>query len=502
MPDLAEWALRTPDRIAIASHAGNRTFAELDGNANRLARALQARGLVPGDAVALLAGNRPEFVETWLACQRAGFRLTPVNWHLTADEVAYIVDDCEAKALVTTGDLEVAAAACAGSGSTLVTGDAGEVFESFETALEVESPSALADPVPGTTMLYTSGTTGRPKGVYRNAQAATVTSLNLGGYNEDGGDVHLCTGPLYHAAPLAFSLAIPLMFGATVVLMEHWDAHETLRLIEERRITHTHMVPTMFHRLLSLPEEVRAGSDVSSLRYVLHGAAPCPVPVKRRIIEWFGPIVWEYYAATEGVGSFVDSATWLERPGTVGKPFVPGQVVIGDHDGNQLPAGVVGLVYIKSSEATRFEYFRDAAETASAFRGDYFTLGDVGYIDDDGFLFLTDRSVNLIISGGVNIYPAEIDAVLIEHPAVADAAAIGVADEEWGEAVLAVVELQPGVEGLDALRVDLLEHCRARLAHFKCPREIAFVDALPRADNGKIYKRRLRETYRALQSSA
>ena len=339
MPDLAEWALRTPDRIAIASPAGTRTFAELDANANRLARVLRARGLVPGDAIALLAGNRPEFVETWLACQRAGYRLTPVNWHLTSDEVAYIVDDCEAKELLTTDGLE-----------------------SFATALAAESPTALPDPVPGTTMLYTSGTTGRPKGVHRNARAATVTTLNLGGYHEDGGDVHLCTGPLYHAAPLAFSLTIPLLFGATVVLMEHWDAQKALRLIEEHGVTHTHMVPTMFHRLLSLPEDVRAGADVSSLRYVLHGAAPCPVPVKRKIIEWFGPIVWEYYAATEGVGSFVDSATWLERPGTVGKPFGPGQVVIGDDDGNPLPAGDVGLVYIKAPEATRFDYFKDDGE--------------------------------------------------------------------------------------------------------------------------------------------
>jgi long-chain acyl-CoA synthetase len=506
MVDLAEWAARTPDEPAIVSPAGTRTFAELDANANRLARALRARALVPGDAVALLAGNRPVFVETVFACQRAGYRLTPVNWHLTAQEAAYVVDDCEAKALVTTGDLVGVAAAARSNAPacTVALLDDGtcEGFESLDTALAAETPTRLHDPAPGTTMLYTSGTTGRPKGVHRSARAASiVASLNLGGYTDTGGDVHLCTGPLYHAAPLAFSLNIPLLFGATVVLMEGWDAQEALRLIDEYDVTHTHMVPTMFHRLLSLPDDVRAAYDVSSLRYVLHGAAPCPVPVKRRIIEWFGPIVWEYYAATEGVGSFVDSATWLEHPGTVGKPLLPGQVVIGDDDGNQLPSGEVGLVYMKAPEATRFSYFKDAAKTASAFRGEYFTLGDVGLIDDEGFLFLTDRSTNLIISGGVNIYPAEVDAVLLEHPAVADAAAIGVPDEEWGEVVLAVVELQPGVERSSALGGELLLHCRARLAHFKCPREVAFIDALPRSDNGKIYKRRLRETYRTLRST-
>jgi long-chain acyl-CoA synthetase len=280
-----------------------------------------------------------------------------------------------------------------------------------------------------------------------------------------------------------------------VVLMERWDAEVALALVAEHGITHTHMVPTMFHRLLSLPEPTREGYDLSSLRSVIHGAAPCPVPVKQRIIEWLGPVVWEYYAATEGTGCFVDSATWLARPGTVGRP-AKGQVMIGDAVGEPLPVGETGLVYLKAPEAGRFEYFKDPAKTESTYRGDHFTLGDVGHMDADGYLFLTDRSANLIISGGVNVYPAEVDAVLLEHPAVGDVATIGLPDEEWGERVVAVVELQPGLDGTDDLAAELVEHCRARLARFKCPQAVEFTAELPRQDNGKIYKRLLRDRYR------
>ncbi|MET0904148.1 MAG: AMP-binding protein [Acidimicrobiales bacterium] len=507
MPDLGHWAQATPDAAALVGPNGSRTFAELDANANRLARALRSRGLVAGDAVALLANNQPLFVEAVHACQRAGFRLTPINWHLTGDEASYIVDDCEAKALVTVAELASVAGPCLAAAPAckvaLVGGGPIDGFESIEEAMAAEGPEPLPDPTPGSTMLYTSGTTGRPKGVHRSAAASSAAAaVNLFGYDEAGGSVHLCTGPLYHAAPLAFSLAMPLAFGSIVVLMDRWDAEDALRLIEEHRVTHTHMVPTMFHRLLSLPDDVRARYDTTSLRHVLHGAAPCPVPVKARIIEWLGPIVIEYYAATEGVGSFVDSETWLAHPGTVGRPFTEGQVIIGDEEGTSLPNGEIGLVYLRAPEATRFDYFKDAEKTAAAFRGEYFTLGDVGYLDDEGYLYLTDRSANLIISGGVNIYPAEVDAVLLEHPAVGDAAVIGVPDDEWGEAVLAVIELRAGVQPAPALADELLEHCRDRLAHFKCPRQVEFVDTLPREDNGKIYKRRLRDAYRSLRSAS
>jgi long-chain acyl-CoA synthetase len=496
---VAYWADRHGDREAVISPAGTRTFTELNQNANRLARALRRRGLAAGDAVALLCDNRPEFAEVVCACQRAGLRLTTVNWHLTVGEVAYIVNDCEAKVLfadTARGAVASGAAEQSDAGLRVVAiGGAWAGAETYADLLEAEDGGDLEDPVLGTSMLYTSGTTGRPKGVARPPTTSSILDVNIGGYREDGVDRHLCTGPLYHAAPLAFSLAVPLHYGVGIVLMERWDAEDALRLIEDFSITHSHMVPTMFHRLLSIPEETRQRYDVSSLRYILHGAAPCPVVIKQRLIAWLGPIVSEYYAATEGLGTFVDSATWLAHPGTVGKPFVEDMVMVGDDEGVPLPAGETGLVYLKSVDGTGFEYFHDPKKTADTYRGEYFTLGDVGHFDEDGYLYLTDRSANLIISGGVNIYPAEVDAVLLEHPAVGDVGTIGVPDGEWGEAVEAVVELQPGLQPSPVLAAELMAFCRERLAHFKCPRTVEFIDELPRQDNGKLYRGILRDRY-------
>lgn len=503
---LAHWSAQQPHVPAIVSPHGDRTFAELNGRANRLARALRRCGLGPGDALALMVANRPEFAETVAACQRTGMRFTPINWHLTADEVAYIVADCRARAFVADARFAGVAAAAAerapGAEVRVAVGGGIPGFTPYDEAVAAEDPTDLADPVLGGSMLYTSGTTGRPKGVHRSEQPPTTALARAFGY-EPGASVHLCTGPLYHAAPLAFSLAAPLNAGAGVVLMDGWSPGETLRLVAEHRITHSHLVPTMFHRLLRVPEHERAAADVSSLRLVLHGAAPCPVHVKRAMIEWWGPVLVEYYAATEGVGTFVTSQQWLERPGTVGRPPSPDHIrVVDPATGEDLPPGEVGTIYIKAPDRGRFEYFGDAAKTRSSYLGDHFTMGDVGYLDNDGYLYLTDRSADLIISGGVNVYPAEVEAELLAHPDVGDAAVIGVPDDEWGEIVVAVVEPGPGIEPSTRLADRLAAHCREHLAGFKCPRRVEFVAQLPRTDTGKLYKRRLREEYRSRAAQA
>ena len=427
-------------------------------------------------------------------------RLTTINWHLTGYEAGYIVDDCEATAFVADAryaDSAIGAAALAPrlKAKIAVGGDI-PGFERWDDVLAEHAGNALDDPALGGTMLYTSGTTGRPKGVRRNTESRASALLALLIRYDGARHVHLCTGPLYHAAPLAFSLAGPASMGVPIVLMDGWDAETTLALIEKHRVTHTHMVPTMFHRLLSLPDEVKAQYDVSSLIFIIHGAAPCPVDVKRRLIEWLGPIVTEYYAATEGAGTSVQSAEWLKKPGTVGKVNPPDHIRILDEDGAEVAPGTIGTVYLKAPAASRFEYYKAPEKTDGAYRGDYFTLGDVGYVDDDGYLFLTDRSAHLIISGGVNIYPAEVEAVLLGHPAVGDAGVVGVPDDEWGEIVVAAVEPHAGIEPSPALGDEIVEWCRARIAHYKCPRRVEFVEALPRHDNGKLYKRKLREQLR------
>jgi long-chain acyl-CoA synthetase len=499
---IALHAHEAPDRMAIMSRAGDLTYAQLNAGANRLARALRARGLSRGDSIALFCSNRPEFAIAYAAALRAGLRLTPLNWHLQVDEATYIVENCEARAFLADARFaEVATAAAAGAPKASVRlSIGGDIagFDPFDSAVAAESGEDLADPILGGSMLYTSGTTGRPKGVHRKetpaASGVARLTAQASGY-KPASDRSLCTGPLYHAAPLAFNLAGPLAAGLGVILMEKFDAEDTLRSVERWRATHTHMVATMFHRLLALPDDVKAKYDLSSLRVILHGAAPTPPHVKKAMMDWLGPILHEYYAATEGGGTFIFAEEWLKKPGSVGKPADPGNLEIRDDAGKPVTQGSVGTVWFHAPARGRFEYWKDAQKTQSSYDGDWFTMRDMGYQDEDGYVFLTGRTAELIISGGVNIYPAEIDSVILMHPAVADAAAVGVPNEEFGEEVKAVVQLADGHAPSEALAREILQHCRERLAHYKCPRTLDFDAELPRSDAGKVQRRVIRERY-------
>ncbi len=495
------WASVKPDAVAVHDPHGARTFAELNANANRLARLLRDHGLQPGDAIALLCGNRAEFLEVLLANSRAGYRLTPVNWHLTADEIAYVVNDCQAKALFAEGRFEAGLKAVADAPrlelKVVIDGEA-PGFPNYHEVLEAFDGSDLPDPILGASMLYTSGTTGRPKGVFRKTM--NVPPFVLGGGRpayDHWTDVQLCSGPAYHAAPLAFDIRIPMSQGVPVVFMEpKWDSETVLKTIETYRVTHCHMVAIMFQRLLALPPEVRARYDLSSLRYVIHGAAPCPPDVKLAMIDWLGPIIYEYYAGSEGGGGFtITSEEWLKKPGSVGKRLTPESARALDEKGAEVPRGTPGLLYFKTSEGNAFEYFNEPEKTAASYRGDYFTLGDIGYFDEDDYLFLTGRTAECIISGGVNIYPQEIDNELIHHPAVEDSCCVGVPNAEWGEEVKAVITLNPGFSPSDALAREILAFARQRLAGFKVPRSVEFVGELPRSPAGKLNRGKVRAPY-------
>jgi long-chain acyl-CoA synthetase len=473
--------------------AGDRRLSpgELDARANRAARAFAGSGVVEGDRIAVALRNRVEFFEATAAAGRLLAPVVPVSWRSKPDEVRYLAEDSGARLLVAEAD-----GPDPGTGvAVLRVGPGG----SYEAALAAEPdgplPGAPAEPYPDL-RYYTSGTTGRAKRVERatdpdpsvRAEASRAFARSWGVDDPDG--VHLVTGPMYHTAPCAYAHHARLL-GQTVVVMERFDAEECLRLIEAEGVTWTHMVPINFVRILALPEAVRARHDLSSIRRVLHAAAPCPVEVKRAILELFPTgTVWEYYGATEGLATVISPEEWLRVPGSVGRAAAGLTIRILDEEGRELGPGEVGLVYVSPPGGNRFEYAGAPEKTAAAWRDGRFTVGDMGYLDEEGYLFLTDRQQDLIITGGANVYPAEVEAVLFGHPSVADVAVIGLPDEEWGESVLAVVEARGPVDP-----DEVVAWCRERLAHYKCPRRVDVVDALPRDPNGKLLKRELRERY-------
>jgi long-chain acyl-CoA synthetase len=493
-----------PDKPAVimGSSGESLTYRELDERSNQLAHLLRAAGLRRGDHVALFMENQVRFLEVAWATMRSGLYLTAINSFLTPGEVEYIVDDCDAQVFITSAaKADVASQVTFPSRVTtrLITDGALDGFDRFETAIAAWPTTPIEDESLGTLMLYSSGTTGRPKGVKRPLPALhpgdpdpSVAGLKvLYGYRDTM--TYLSPAPMYHAAPLAFSLWAQ-RYGGTVVIMERYDPAAALELIERHRVTHSQWVPTMFVRMLKLSEEERSRHDLSSLEVAIHAAAPCPVPVKRQMIEWWGPKLFEYYAGTEGNGStFISSEDWLRKPGSVGRA-ANGVVHILDEDGTPQPAGAEGTVWF--SGGGEFEYHNAPEKNAESHRdGGLSTLGDVGYLDEDGFLFLTDRKAYMIIAGGVNIYPREIEDVLVTHPSVADVAVFGIPNDDLGEEVKAVVQPVDMALAGPQLAAELLAYCAEHLARFKVPRSLDFEPELPRLPTGKLYKRLLRDRY-------
>jgi long-chain acyl-CoA synthetase len=498
-----------PDDLAVIDCHRRLTWAEFDARVNKVARLLQAAGLQPGDHAAMVMGNRAEFAEVLGACIKTGIIITPVNWHVTPDQAAYVIDDCRAKAVVVDEayvKLGLPAIQSTKPTLALVTGAAPQGhLRSYEGALAEMSGAPLpVDGPAGAFMLYTSGTTGRPKGVQRNIAGAGATPESLvaaltllgGALGVESGGAHLVTGPLYHAAPLGFS-TMAFNLGATLVLMDRWTPEACLNLLAEHRITSTHLVPTMFIRLLRLTSEVRDAFDPAYLQCVLHGATPCPRWAKEAMIDWWGPVITEYYGAAEGGVTVIDAEDWLTHQGSIGRPLPVYAAEARGDDDSPLPPGETGTIYFRSLLGTEtFRYHDDDAKTAAAHTAPgVFTLGDIGHLDEEGYVWLTDGNHDPIISYGVNIYPAEIEQVLSSHPSVADVGVFGIPSDECGEEVRVAIELLPGYEPSAALAEELIDHCRAQLAAYKIPRCVDFEDELPRHPTGKLHKRLLRDRH-------
>jgi long-chain acyl-CoA synthetase len=507
MTDIGLWniAATEPGRVAVIEPDGNVvSYGELAARADQIGRGLQELGLRPGDAVCGMLPNGVAALALFFAAVQSGLYIVPVNWHLAAGEVGYILADSGAGAFVAHERFAAVAQAAADQaglapGGRFAVGD----VPGFTPLAELGASGSGGPPIrtAGAPMVYTSGTTGRPKGVRRALTGedpglppvAAVGFFSLFGLGPFDDHVHLCCSPLYHTAVLNFA-TISLQLGHAVVLMDRFDPEVMLALIDRHRATHSHMVPTQFRRLLALPEEVRARYDVSSMRAAIHGAAPCPHEVKRRMLDWWGPVVTEYYAATEGGGTLITAAEWLQRPGSVGRPWSYSQVRVLDDNGDDVPTGEPGLVYMRMG-ASSFDYHKDQEKTLAGRARGMFTVGDVGYLDSGGYLYLCDRKGDMIISGGVNIYPAEIEAELSCHPSVDDVAVFGIPHEEWGEEIKAVVQPAEGVIQGAELTTELLDFLAGRIARYKLPKTIDYVAELPRDPNGKLYKRRLRDPY-------
>lgn len=498
-------ALEKPEHLAFKMCATGEevTFAQLEARANQGAHLFRSLGMETGDHVVFLMENRREFLELCFAADRAGLFYTTISTHLTTDEIQYIINDCHAKLLVTSDHFTQAAptvqVAIDPSVRVLIVGQTPPGFESWAEAAAAMPETPIADEAQGLDMLYSSGTTGRPKGIKwpltgekpggRTMLLDLLTSL----FGYDAQTRYLSPAPLYHAAPLRHSM-VTIKMGGSAYIMSKFDAQNTLEIIEREKITHSQWVPTMFVRILKLPAGIRAQYDMSSMKMAVHAAAPCPLNIKRQMIEWWGDIIHEYYAGTENNG-FVAITTqeWQQHEGSVGRTKL-GVLHICDEDGHEVPVGVEGEIYFENGH--QFEYHNDPAKTASSTNAQGWTsLGDVGRVDDEGYLYLTDRKSFVIISGGVNIYPQETENTLLEHPAILDAAVIGIPNEDFGEEVKAVVLLMPDQVGSPELEVALIAHCRKQLSAIKCPRSIDFRKELPRTATGKLLKRKLRDEY-------